>query len=137
MTARQEIAASRNFNPADGRCGCRLGENLVTASFLRRSFRKGEAGSANRAAPTTNEEGTSKTVRVKTQIASFHTAWVETRNAHREQLSSAVPQDRTCRAEVKRISPGNEAGTRPFAPSLPSALTVPSSPNYQVRPSSS
>src|SRR5260370_18656104 len=77
MTARQEIAASRNFNPADVRSGSRMYENLLTASFLRRSLRKDDAGSANRAAPTTNEEGTSKTVRVKTRIASFHTAWVK------------------------------------------------------------
>jgi hypothetical protein len=51
-----------------------------------------------------------------------------TGNAYRVQLSSAVPQDRTCRAEVKRldliISPGNEAGARPFAPPLPSRRPV-------------
>ena len=60
---------------ANSGSGPRPCENVLTVSFLRRSFRKDHAGSANRAAPTTNEEGTSKTVRAKTQIASFHTAW--------------------------------------------------------------
>src|SRR5258708_12776782 len=50
-----------------------------------------------------------------------HTAWIISGNAPR--------------AEVKHISFGNEAGVRPFASSPPSALTGPSSPNYQIRPS--
>jgi hypothetical protein len=42
----------------------------------------------------------------------FNRRWplrVTSGNAHREQLSSVVPQDRTRRAEAKHISFGNEA----------------------------
>jgi hypothetical protein len=63
-----------------------LCENVLTASFLRRSFCKDEASSANRVPPTTNEDETSKNIRVKTKIKSFHTAWA--RSGHHAPTKS-------------------------------------------------
>jgi hypothetical protein len=73
------------------RFGSRLCENVLTASFLRRSFRKVDAGSENSVAPTTNEEEASKILCVKTQITSFCTAWVRCGCAGRVQRPSAYP----------------------------------------------
>jgi hypothetical protein len=68
----------------------RLCENVLTASSLRRSFLKDEAGSANRVVPTTNGKATSKKVCAKMQIKSFYTAWALSGGSRQRSDASAV-----------------------------------------------